>query len=279
MNPESTYRARAHDIARTRLADDDLRRLAAVGLMTMGVVHDVNNMLQITGIVLQTIGRNLAEDAPREICDHIADGLEATGRATALSRRLMTFGRPGYAKRTAVEIGDALRDLSPMMRWTLGSSIGLSISADELSLRAVCDRQGLEAAIINLAVNARHAMPDGGRFTIRSTAISIASDSKGLKKGDYVKVTACDTGFGMTPEILARAFDSFFTTRSSGQGFGLGLSSIRTFVEAEGGHLLIDSEPTSGTTIDLYLPRAATSEPPREARDGRARCSVAISLP
>jgi signal transduction histidine kinase len=235
---------------------DQLRRLAAVGLMTPSIAHDVNNMLQSVGGVLQMIDRRIAHGSPEEVAMLTAEGLQAIDRATALSKRLMAFGRPGASMQSRVEVNALLRDLKPLLQWALGFEIVLDMSLTERELETWCDPQDLENAVMNLAVNARDAMPEGGVFSLRTVRAELPLDLPGLLSGDYVIIVAGDTGEGMTPEVIARAFDPFFTTKGPSEGFGMGLPSVKAFVEASGGVVDITSRPGLGATVRLYLPLA-----------------------
>jgi len=248
----------------SRYADGDrLRRLAAVGLMTPGIAHDVNNMLQSVGGVLEMIDRRIADGSPEELEALTAAGLQAVERAAKLSKRLMTFGHPGASIQSRVDVNALLRGLEPLMRWALGSEIVLDLSLTTQAIETWCDPQGLENAVMNLAVNARDAMPDGGRFQVRTSRIDLPLDLPGLLSGDYVIIAASDTGEGMTPEVVAKAFDPFFTTKGAGNGFGMGLASIKAFVDAIGGVADITSRPGEGATVRLYLPLARPAGPRR----------------
>jgi signal transduction histidine kinase len=235
---------------------DRLRRLAAVGLMTPSVVHDLNNMLQSVGSVLQMIDVRIAHGSPEEVAKLAADGLRAIDRAAMLSKRLTAFGRPRPPMRSRVGVNGLLRDFQPLLRWTLGFGITLELSLADGPLETWCDPQDLENAVMNLAVNARDAMPDGGLLALQTFNAELHLDRPGLPSGDYVMITATDTGHGMAPKVIASAFDPFFTTKAETGGSGLGLASVKAFVDAAGGGADIVSRPGAGTTVRLYLPKA-----------------------
>jgi len=240
---------------------DRLRRLAAVGLMTPGVAHDVNNMLQSVGSVLKMIDRRIAHGSAEELAMLTADGLKAVDRATALSKRLVTFGRPAASMQSRVDVNALLRDLRPLLRWALGFDVTLEVSLTDGALETWCDPHDLENAVMNLAVNARDAMPNGGIFSIGALRADLPLDLPGLLSGDYVIIFAGDTGEGMTPEVVARAFDPFFTTKGPEAGFGMGLASVKAFVDASGGVADITSRPHEGTAVRLYLPLVRPATP------------------
>jgi signal transduction histidine kinase len=233
---------------------DQLRRLAAVGLMTPGIAHDVNNMLQSVGSVLQMIDRRIAQGSIEELSTLTANGLQAIERVSALSKRLMAFSRPGAAMKSRVEVNGLLRDLQPLLQWAVGFDVVLDMALADRELVTWCDPLDLQNAVMNLAVNARDAMPDGGLFSLRTAWAELPLDLPGLLSGDYLIIAASDTGEGMTPDVIAQAFDPFFTTKDASEGFGIGLPSVKAFVEAIGGVADITSRPGLGATIRLYLP-------------------------
>ena len=238
---------------------DHLRHLAAVGLMTPGVAHDLNNMLQVAGSVLRRIDRRIASGSPEELATLTADGLNAIDRAATLSKRLMAFGRNGPSvsqMRARVSVNGLLRDLEPMLGWTLGPAVSLKLLLADDHLETWCDPQDLENAVMNLAANARDAMPDGGVLALQTFSAELALDLPGLVSGDYVMIIASDTGAGMAPDVAARAFEPSFTTKAAGVGFGMGLASVKAFVDASGGGVDLTSRPAVGTTVRLYLPQA-----------------------
>jgi len=233
---------------------DQLRRLAAVGLMTPGIAHDVNNMLQSVGSVLHMIDRRIAQGSIEELSTLTANGLQAIERVSALSRRLMAFSRPGAAMKSRVEVNGLLRDLQPLVQWAVGFDVVLDMALADRELVTWCDPLDLQNAIMNLAVNARDAMPKGGVFSLRTAWAELPLDLPGLPSGNYLIIAASDTGEGMTADVIARAFDPFFTTKDASEGFGIGLPSVKAFVEAIGGVADITSRPGLGSTVRLYLP-------------------------
>lgn len=242
------------------LGGQDLRRLAGIGLLTTGIVHDINNILQTVASVLRVIDRQIAGGTPPELASLTADGLHAVDRAATLAKRLLAFGRPGPAMRMRVDVNQLALNMEPLLRWALGSEISLRLSLDESQLETWCAPQDLENALLNLAVNARDAMPGGGRLALHTFNAELPVGLPGLPKGHYVIITVTDTGIGMSSEVVTRAFDPFFTTKAAVGGFGMGLASVKAFVSAAGGGADIISRPAKGTTVRLYLPLATTAQ-------------------
>jgi signal transduction histidine kinase len=235
---------------------DGLGRLAAIGLMTPGIVHDINNLLQTVGSVLRVIDQRSANSAPLELAALAADGLNAIDRAATIAKRLMAFGRPGPSVSARVGVNQLVRTLEPLLRWAVGPEVGYRFSLDEDALEIHCDPRDLENALINLAINARDAMPNGGLLALHTYKALLPLDLPGLPRGDYAIIAVTDTGIGMSSEVATRAFDPFFTTKAAVGGFGMGLASVKAFANAAGGGADIISRPAKGTTVRLYLPLA-----------------------
>jgi signal transduction histidine kinase len=234
--------------------DGQLRRLAAVSLMTLAIAHDVDNMLQSVGSVLRMIDRRISHGSPEELAIITADGLHAIKRAAALSKRLTTFRQSDATKQSRVDINAILRDFYPLLRWALGFELHLDLSLADGALETWCNPLDLENAVMNLAINARDATCNGGLFTLQTFRANLPLNLPGLLSGDYVIISAHDSGRGMSPDVMARAFDPFFTTKIAGDG--MGLASVKAFVDASGGLADITSRPGEGTTVRLYLPLA-----------------------
>jgi PAS domain S-box-containing protein len=259
----------ARDVSERRRLEEQLRqaqKMEALGQLTGGVAHDFNNMLTLMLGGLDTIDRQLAQlpEAPAKArIERAKDvALQGVQRARALTGRLLAFSRRQALAPQAVDANALVTGISDMLRRTLGEPISLkTILADGL-WNAHVDPNQLESALVNLALNARDAMPRGGRLVIetenrRLGADDAASFEEGLAPGEYVTVTVMDTGAGMDAETLARAFDPFFTTKDVGKGTGLGLSQVYGFCRQSGGHVQIESEPGRGTAIRMFLPRQA----------------------
>jgi signal transduction histidine kinase len=259
MNSQTAEELSPSQCSDQRPDGDHIRRLAAIGLMTTNVTHDVHNMLQSVGSVLRMIDKRLAHGSSEELATLVVDGLDAIDRAATMSKRLMAFSRPRPVMRSRVNVNDLLCDLEPLLRWVLGSAVTLELSLAEDPIETWCDPQDLENAVMNLVVNARDAMPDGGVLAFQTFSAQLPINLPGLSSGEYVIITASDTGKGMTPDVIARAFNPFFTTKATGDGFGMGLASVKAFVSAAGGGADISSRPAEGTTVRLYLPQARTA--------------------
>jgi len=234
------------------------QRLDAIGQLTGGVAHDFNNLLTVVSGNLQILEDELADrPAAREI---ISSALRAVGRGAELTRKLLAFARRQRLAPRASDPARLLTELGAMLRRTLGETVGLEISCAADVPKVFVDPGQLDNALVNLALNARDAMPRGGQLVISARHERIGTDDGGeLAPGDYVVFTVRDTGQGMAPDVLARAFEPFFTTKEHGKGSGLGLSMVYGFIKQSGGHLAAESQPGRGTRIDLHLPAAKSS--------------------
>jgi len=240
------------------------QRLEAVGQLTGGVAHDFNNMLTVMSGNLQLLETELAG---RPECQEIlGSALRAVGRGAGLTRKLLAFARRQRLHPQPIDPRSLLDELSPILTRTLGEPISVSVDCEAETPHVFVDPGELDTAILNLALNARDAMPRGGMLHLaaREHVITSAESTTDLASGSYVVISVRDTGFGMPPEVLARAFEPFFTTKESGRGSGLGLSMVYGFVKQSGGHLVADSRLGYGTRIDLYLPAARSKESARE---------------
>lgn len=235
------------------------QKMEAVGQLTGGLAHDFNNLLTIIIGNLSALQQRIGAGPGAEFVD---PSLQAARRGAELIRRLLTFSRRQSLAPTAVEVGVLVHNMTHLLARTLGETIRIHLRLPGEPVHALVDPHQLENAILNLAINARDAMPEGGRLTVETANMSITRDYAGIhgvQPGQYVLVAVSDTGQGMTPEVVARAFDPFFTTKPAGQGSGLGLSMVYGFARQSGGHVKIYSEPGHGTTLKLYLPRADAS--------------------
>jgi signal transduction histidine kinase len=261
---EANDRLRAEATERERM-EADLRqsqKMEAVGQLTGGIAHDFNNLL--TGIVgsLDLMRSRLASGQMQHVSRYMDAAMQSANRAAALTHRLLAFARRQPLDPKSTDANVLLSGMSDLLRRTISESIELRIAtADDLWL-TLCDPHQLENAILNLAINARDAMPDGGVLTIdtcnRPNDKGGASDQPGA---DYLCVRVTDTGTGMPPDVIARAFDPFFTTKPLGQGTGLGLSMIYGFARQSKGHARIESEVGKGTSVSLLLPRYDGGQP------------------
>ena len=235
-----------------------LQRLEALGQLTGGVAHDFNNLLTIVSGILQMLEERLEQDPLG--AKLVKSALRATGRGADLTRKLLAFSRRQTLQPRAIDIGLLLSSLAEILRRTLGARIEVqTVLGDDLPL-AKADPGMLDTALLNLAVNARDAMPDGGRLTLEAHREILDADYAAREPevvpGEYVQIAVSDTGTGMPPEVLSRAFEPFFTTKARGKGSGLGLSLVYGFANQSGGHLKVYSESGVGTSMKLYLPVA-----------------------
>lgn len=235
-----------------------LQKMEAVGQLTGGIAHDFNNMLAIVISGLNLTQRQLAR-GNTDVGPFIEGALDGAGRAAALTQRLLAFSRQQPLEPAVVDANALLSGLSDMLSRSLGETIVLETVLQPGLWTTRADPNQLENAIINLAVNARDAMPDGGRVVLETANADLDADAArglGMEPGAYVLVRVRDTGAGMTPEVLAKAFDPFFTTKPTGRGTGLGLSQVYGFIRQSGGHVAIQSQIGQGTAVDLFLPRS-----------------------
>jgi signal transduction histidine kinase/CheY-like chemotaxis protein len=248
------------EMRRRTATEDTLRqvqKMEAVGHLTGGIAHDFNNMLAIIMGSLDLALRRL-ERGDSKIEKHLLNAQDGSRRAAALTQRLLAFARQQPLAPEPIDANKLVAGMSDLLRRSLGETIQLETVLGGGLWRINVDGNQLESALLNLAVNARDAMPDGGRLTIE-TANAHLDDGyslrEGVPAGQYVLIALTDTGVGMAPEIITKAFDPFFTTKRTGAGTGLGLSQVYGFVKQSGGHVKIYSEPGEGTTVKIYLPR------------------------
>ena len=250
------------DVTDQRTAEEALRqsqKMEAVGQLTGGIAHDFNNLLQgITGS-LDLVRKRISQGRLGELDRFLAGAMASANRASALTHRLLAFSRRQPLDPRPVRANPLVASMEDLLRRTLGEDVALELAlADGLWLTR-CDPNQLESAILNLAINARDAMPEGGKLVIETGNARIdtlyAARQRDVRPGQYVCISVTDTGTGMSPDVVSRAFEPFFTTKPMGQGTGLGLSMIYGFARQSEGHAKIYSEPGRGTTFKLYLPR------------------------
>jgi len=237
------------------------QKMESLGYLTGGMAHDFNNMLGVVMVNLQMLQRMVAADAAAdELC---AEALEGANRCADLVRSLLAYARKQPLRPQRVDINALVREMVRLLRRTLGEAITIDLALDAALWPATVDTVQLESALVNLATNARDAMPGGGRLTMatRNTTLDTlgASLQPELEAGDYVVIEVTDTGSGIPPDVINRIFDPFFTTKAAGTGTGLGLSMVFGFAKQSRGHLTVYSEVGVGTTFRLYLPRSAVS--------------------
>ena len=233
-------------------------KMEAVGQLTGGIAHDFNNMLaSITGS-LEMIRTRVGQDRMAEVGRYIEPALASAGRATALTLRLLAFSRRQTLDPKATDVNGLVTGMADLVTRTVGPGIQVETRLDEDLWPVLCDPHQMESALLNLVINSRDAMPEGGRLIIETTNLAHGERRRASREGqlgEQVVLSVTDTGTGMTPEVLAHAFDPFFTTKPLGQGTGLGLSMIHGFVEQSGGHVRLRSQEGRGTTVTIHLPR------------------------
>jgi CheY-like chemotaxis protein len=265
------------DITERREAQDHLQRaqeqlaqaqkMEGIGQLTGGVAHDFNNLLTVIMGNLETAQRaSTSNPNPDRLSRALENAVQGAQRAASLTQRLLAFSRRSPLDPKPIDASRLVTGMSELLRRTLGEQITIESVLGGGLWRVLADPNQLEIAILNLAVNARDAMPDGGRLTVETANAHLdeayAASQTEVVPGQYVVISISDTGIGMSREIMARAFEPFFTTKDIGHGTGLGLSQVYGFAKQSGGHLRIYSELGHGTTVKLYLPRLLSSEEP-----------------
>jgi len=250
--------ASARDVTAQREAEAQLhqaQKMESVGQLTGGVAHDFNNLLTVViGSLDAAVDR-----APAELRALIEGALRAAERGATLVRQMLAFSRRQTLIPEAVDLNDLTGGMADLLKRTLGEHIAIELKPAPGLWPALADKGQVESALLNLAINARDAMPEGGKLIIETGNHQLDADyaahNAEVTPGDYAMLAVTDTGAGMPPEIIERAFEPFFTTKGIGKGSGLGLSMIYGFAKQSGGHLKIYSEVGHGTTVRLYLPR------------------------
>jgi PAS domain S-box-containing protein len=282
---EHRVQERTREIEAASAQVRQLQKMEAVGQLTGGIAHDFNNMLAIVIGSLDIAGRRLETD-PDKARAFINNALEGARRAATLTARLLAFARQTPLEPEPVDPNKLVGGMSEMLRRTIGEALKVETVLAGGIWRIFADAGQLENALLNLCVNARDAMPDGGHLTIETSNAHLddayAAAHSEVVAGQYALIAVTDTGAGMPPEVIERAFDPFYTTKGVGRGTGLGLSQVYGFVKQSGGHVKIYSEPGQGTTVKLYLPRftgrsvAKTEEAIKEPRPLGATAEVIL---
>jgi nitrogen-specific signal transduction histidine kinase/ActR/RegA family two-component response regulator len=267
------------DVSREVAQDQALRqvqRMEALGQLTGGIAHDFNNLLTIITGNLELLEFDLEGEEPRDLLKRAHD---AANMGARLTDRLLTFARRRPLDAVLINLNDQLIGMMDLLRRSLGETVNFasSFAADLWPVRS--DVSEIENAVLNLAINARDAMPAGGELLIETSNLIIRDQQMtveaSLPEGDYVRLSVSDTGHGIEPEALSRVFEPFFTTKEAGRGTGLGLSVIYGFAKQSGGGVTIYSEPGTGTTVNLYLPRAESGNARCERENGAVRAAGA----
>jgi PAS domain S-box-containing protein len=246
------------DLTSRHKMEDELRqaqKMEAVGQLTGGIAHDFNNLLTVISGNLEMIDNRIDDDKLREL---LREAQDATADGAKLTEQLLAFGRRQPLNPKLTDVGKLIADFSDLLRRTLGDTIELRTIVKGASNQALVDTSQLQNALLNLALNARDAMPRGGSLTVEISPAQLDLDYVQMypevRTGDYVLVSVTDSGIGMSAEVKARAFEPFYTTKGPGSGTGLGLSMVYGFVKQSGGHIQLYSEPGQGTSVRIFLP-------------------------
>jgi PAS domain S-box-containing protein len=264
--------------ARVKMEQDlrQAQKMEAIGQLTGGVAHDFNNLLTVISGNLEMLERRLDKAEDREI---LQEAREASQLGAELSRRLLAFGRRQSLDPRPTDPNALVSGMIDWLRRSLGATVEIEARLARDVPMIMVDPGQIENALLNLAVNARDAMPKGGRLTIESGLTDIGKDDFAIPSdvvpGTYVMLAVTDTGAGMPPEVRQRAFEPFYTTKGPGAGSGLGLSMVYGFVKQSGGHVQLDSEPGHGTTVRLYLPAQGRAAGPANAPAARTALPAA----
>jgi signal transduction histidine kinase/CheY-like chemotaxis protein len=270
MEAEVFLRAREVKEARKKLEEEQrlrqVQKMEAVGHLTGGIAHDFNNILTVIIGMAEVLNEELADD-PTSVASvrMIAD---AAQRGADLTRQLLAFSRQQPLQPREADLNVLVEDTAKLLRPTLGEQVEIQLALEDDSWSALVDPSHLTTALLNLAFNARDAMPDGGKLTLETGNVYLddayAAQHADVRPGHYVMVAVSDTGSGIPEAIRDKVFEPFFTTKETGKGTGLGLSMVYGFVKQSNGHIKIYSEEGHGTSIKLYLPRAAENRQERE---------------
>src|SRR6201996_3003953 len=238
------------------------QKLEAVGQLTGGVAHDFNNLLQVISGNLQLLSKDIAGNPQAE--RRVQNALAGVSRGAKLASQLLAFGRRSPLEPKVVNLGRLIKNMDDLLRRTLGEDIEIETIVTGGLWNTLVDPNQIENAVLNLAINARDAMPAGGKLTIEASSASLDDEyvrqHEDLKRGQYVLVAVTDTGSGIPKDVLDSVFEPFFSTKPEGKGTGLGLSMVHGLVKQSGGHIKIYSEVGEGTTIKFYLPRSNAAE-------------------
>jgi PAS domain S-box-containing protein len=255
----------SRDVTERDQAEDQLRRaqrMEAIGHLTGGVAHDFNNLLQVIRGNLELIAPDLA--GRPTAAQRLRNALHGADRAAQLTRQLLAFARRQPLEPRVVNLGRMVGEMADMLRRMLGEAIDVETIVAKNLWNTLADPAQVESALLNLAINARDAMPQGGRLTIEVANATLDADysqrNSEVEPGEYVLIAVSDTGHGMTPDVQARVFEPFFTTKGEEKGTGLGLSMVYGFVRQSNGHVQLYSEVDQGTTVKIFLPRAHQEE-------------------
>ena len=246
------------------------QKMEAIGQLTGGIAHDFNNMLAVILGGLDLLERRMAR-GDTDVARYVEAARDGAARAAALTQRLLAFARRQQLQPEVIDVNRMVAGMTELLARTLGEQVRIETALAEGLGRTRADPSQLENVVLNLSVNARDAMPEGGRLRIETASVEVdeaASRDHGIPPGPFVRLAVGDTGSGMDPEVASRAFDPFFTTKAVGKGSGLGLSQVFGFVRQSGGYVEIESEPGRGTTVNVYLPQYEGEEAPPAPKSG-----------
>ena len=251
LEVETAERLKAEEMLRQS------QKMEAVGQLTGGVAHDFNNLLTVVVANLERIERR-TRASDTEVRHAIESAMDGAERAAALTQQLLAFARKQPLRPVAVDVNALVADLSELLKRTLGERIVLDTALDPAVGPIAVDRNQMENALLNLTVNARDAMPEGGRLTIRTRPLAAAERERltEIGGGPAIVIEVADTGTGMAPDVAEQVFEPFFTTKPVGRGTGLGLSQVYGFVKQSKGHLDLTTRPGAGTSVRIVLPLA-----------------------
>jgi PAS domain S-box-containing protein len=246
------------ELANAQEALRQSHKMEAVGQLTGGLAHDFNNLLTSIGGSLEMMKRRIAQGDPAAVDRYLTTAQGATKRAAALTQRLLNFSRRQTLDARPTDLDALVSDMKGLIRQTVGPAIRVHVAGTAGLWSTLIDTNQLENALLNLCINARDAMPEGGRLAIETANTSFddaGAKARDLAPGDYVSLCVTDTGTGMAPDVVAKAFEPFFTTKGAADGTGLGLSMVYGFARLSHGQVHIDTKEGKGTTMCLYLPR------------------------
>jgi len=255
----------ADDVTERKVTEQQLQqaqKMEAVGNLTGGVAHDFNNLLTIIIGNLDLLQDDVVDNPAAQ--HKVETILQASLRGADLARQMLAFSRRQPLQPKRIDVNEHLSRTVQLLTRTLGENVRIDLRLGADSWPVLVDQSQLEAAVVNIAINARDAMPRGGILTLETEKLHVDRDNVALSQvmssGDYMIIKICDTGTGIPPDVLARVFEPFFTTKDPGKGTGLGLSMVYGFIKQSGGHITVDSEVGKGTTFKLYLPRAVETD-------------------
>jgi PAS domain S-box-containing protein len=265
------YIGQIQDITNRRQLEEQFRqsqKMEAVGRLAGGVAHDFNNLLTVISGYSELALQRISDEDPRAGSNSVRDELEeiksAAARATSLTQQLLAFSRQQVVRPEILDLNEIVAEIEKMLDRLIGEDVALVVKLDPTVGSVMADAGQLEQVLLNLAVNGRDAMPDGGTLTIETSAVALANaldtERGRIEPGRYVRLVVTDSGVGMDAETRARVFEPFFTTKELGKGTGLGLSTVYGILEQTGGHVVVDTAPNRGTSFEIYLPESAPAE-------------------